>query len=60
MHLRAEERKEREMKKQWVKRLAAVSLTVVVGTGLGTTLWAQGEEKDVNLGGGVRSSKNNL
>lgn len=40
------------MKKQWVKRLAAVSLTVVVGTGLGTTLWAQGEEKDVNLGGG--------
>ena len=59
MHLRAEERKEREMKKQWVKRLAAVSLTVVVGTGLGTTLWAQGEEKDVNWGG-VRSSKNNL
>nr|WP_288232056.1 hypothetical protein [uncultured Anaerostipes sp.] len=48
------------MKKQWVKRLAAVSLTVVVGTGLGTTLWAQGEEKDVNLGGGGGGSKNNL
>ena len=47
------------MKKQWVKRLAAVSLTVVVGTGLGTTLWAQGEEKDVNSGGGARNTADN-
>ena len=40
------------MKKQWVKRLAAFSLVLTVGTGLGSTLWAQEEEKDGKTGGG--------
>ena len=40
------------MKKQWVKRLAAVSLVLTVGSGMGTTLWAQEEEKAGKTGGG--------
>lgn len=47
------------MKKTWTNRLAAVSLILAIGTGTGTILKAK-EEKDVNSGGGVRSSRNNL
>lgn len=43
---------EREMKEHWIRRLAAVSLIVAVGTGAGTMLQAQEEEKIGNSGGG--------
>ncbi|WP_290761665.1 hypothetical protein [Anaerostipes sp.] len=40
------------MKKQWIRRLAAVSLIVALGTGAGTMLQAQEEEMSGNPGGG--------
>lgn len=49
---------EREMKEHWIRRLAAVSLIVAVGTGAGTMLQAQEEEKIGNSGGGISGSKN--
>lgn len=53
VHLRAEtERTERTMKKQWMRSLAAVSLIVTMGTGTGTVLRAQEEEKAGKSGGG--------
>ena len=48
----AEERMEREMKKTWMRRLAAVSLILTVGTGTGTLLRAQEQEMSGNSGGG--------
>lgn len=42
----------REMKKIWIKRLAAVSLMMAVGIGTGVPLWAQEEEMTGKTGGG--------
>ncbi|WP_409016207.1 hypothetical protein [Anaerostipes caccae] len=41
------------MKKTWMKRLAAVSLTLALGTGAGTLLRAHEEEISGKTGGGV-------
>ena len=40
------------MKKPWMKRLAAVSLILAVGSGAGTLLKAQEEEMSGRTGGG--------
>ncbi|WP_290761661.1 hypothetical protein [Anaerostipes sp.] len=40
------------MKKPWMKRLAAVSLILAVGSGAGTMLRAQDEEMSGKPGGG--------
>lgn len=40
------------MKKKWMKRLAAVSLTLALGSGAGTLLRAHEEEMAGKIGGG--------
>lgn len=40
------------MKKQWMRSLAAVSLIVTMGTGVGTVLKAHEEENSGKSGGG--------
>ena len=42
----------RTMRKQWMRRLAAVSLILAVGTGAGTVLHAKEEEIAGKSGGG--------